>query len=172
MRFDPDDPRGDKRGTVDGVVAHMNRDFAHICITANAIVCAVIVGLLGLAGCTRASSVAPPGGLQVDLPTSPTAIDPRIAADATSSRVAELIYDSLVRLDRNGEFAGDLAERIDRQSPNQLVFHLRHNVRFSDGRPFTARDVKFTYECDSRPGHAFTIKRSGLAELAAVTIAT
>ncbi len=151
-------------------MARWNWESAGIVTTAKAIACAAIVLLLDLAGCARPAPLAPPGYLQIDLPTSPTAIDPRIAADAISSRVAELIYDSLVRLDRNGEFVGDLAESFERPSPTAIVFHLRRNVRFSDGRPFTARDVKFTYDSILDPA-TLSIKRAGLVELTAVTIA-
>ena len=87
-----------------------------------------------LAACGKPAPLAPPGYLQVDLPTAPSAIDPRFATDAISARVAELIYDSMVRVDRNGNFSGDLAERFEQVSPNEIVFHLRRGVRFSNGR--------------------------------------
>jgi peptide/nickel transport system substrate-binding protein len=151
-------------------VAQANRESAAPLIGARAVAWAAMVLLLALTGCTRPAPFAPAGYLQVDLPTSPTAIDPRLASDAMSSRVAELIYDSLVRLDRKGEFTGDLAASFQRPAPTEIVFHLRHNVRFSDGRRLTARDVKFTYDSILDPG-TLSIKRAGLAELAAVTIA-
>lgn len=126
--------------------------------------------MFALAGCAQPAPLAPPGYLQVDLPTAPTALDPRITADAISSRVAEMIYDSLVRIDRDSEFVGDLAESFERHSPTEIIFHLRHHVRFSDGRRLTARDVKFTYQSILDPA-TLSIKRAALAELAAVTIA-
>jgi ABC-type transport system substrate-binding protein len=124
---------------VEGIVAQGKRASTRIAATANVIVRAAIVCLLAFSGCTKPAPLVPPGYLQIDLPTSPTAIDPRIAADAISSRVAELIYDSLVRTDRKGAFVGDLAESFERPTPTVIVFHLRRNVHFSDGRPFTAR---------------------------------
>ena len=122
-----------------------------------------------LSGCTKPALLAPPGYLQIDLPGSPTAIDPRITADAISSRVAELVYDSLVRVDRNGDFVGDLAESFERPTPTEITFHLRRDVRFSDGRRFTARDVQFTYASILDPT-TLSIKRAGLAELERLTI--
>ena len=74
-----------------------------------------------------------------------------------------------MRTDRNGAFVGDLAESFERPTPTAIVFHLRRTVRFSDGRPLTARDVKFTYKSILDPS-TLSIKRAGLAELAAVTI--
>ncbi len=150
-------------------MAHGNRESADIVTWAKAIAYAAIVCLFALSGCAKPAPLASPGYLQIDLPTAPTAIDPRVTADAISSRVAELIYDSLVRIDRTGAFAGDLAESFERPTPTEMVFHLRRNVRFSDGRPFTARDVKFTYESILDPA-TLSIKRAGLVELAAVTI--
>jgi peptide/nickel transport system substrate-binding protein len=152
-----------------GIVAQGNTEFAGIVATANAILRVAIVCLLAVCGCAKPAPLAPPDYLQIDLPSSPTAIDPRVAADASSSRVAELIYDSLVRIDRNGKFVGDLAESFERPTPTAILFHLRRNVRFSDGRELTARDVKFTYESILDPA-TLSIKRAGLAELAAVTI--
>src|SRR5882757_8517894 len=84
--------------------------------------------------------------IQVDIEGSPISTDPRFATDILSSRINELVFDSLVRIDRNGQFVGHLAESFERPTPTTIVFHLRRNVRFSDGRPLTARDVKFTFD--------------------------
>jgi peptide/nickel transport system substrate-binding protein len=134
-----------------------------------AIIFAAIVCALAIGGCAKQTPLAPPEYLQVDLPTAPSAIDPRVSADAISSRVAELIYDSLVRIDRDGNFRGDLAETFERTSSTAIVFHLRHGVRFSNGQLLTARDVKYTYDSILDPA-ALSIKRAMLAEMASLTI--
>ncbi len=117
--------------------------------------------------CSRPNPRAPERFLRVDIETSPTSTDPRYATDAISSRVNELVFDSLIRLDRNGEFVGDLAESIERPSPSVVVFHLRRGVRFGTGRELTARDVKFTYDSILAPA-AVSPKRAGLAQLASI----
>src|SRR5204863_452289 len=43
-------------------------------------------------------------------------------------------------------FVGDLADSIEQPSPTEWLFHLRRGVRFADGRPLTARDVRFSYD--------------------------
>jgi len=131
---------------------------------------AALVCLLMIAACAKPTPLAPPGYLQVDLPTAPSAIDPRLAADAISARVAELIYDSMVRMDRDGNFSGDLAERFEHTSPNEIVFHLRRDVRFSNGLPLTARDVKFTYDSILDPA-TLSIKRAVLTQMESLTVA-
>jgi peptide/nickel transport system substrate-binding protein len=86
------------------------------------------------------------GYLRADIDTSPLSLDPRYGTDALTSRINELIFESLARVDAHGAIVGVLARQIDRPTPIELVFHLRPGVRFSDGRPLTARDVKYTYE--------------------------
>ena len=130
---------------------------------------AAMVAIALVVGCNKAAPLAPPGYLQVDLPTAPSAIDPRVSADAVSSRVAELLYDSLVRIDADGNFVGDLAERIEWTSPTAIVFHLRRDAYFSDGRRLTARDVKYTYDSILDPA-TLSIKRAILAEMASLTV--
>ena len=130
-----------------------------------AIVAAILAAMA--AGCRRTERPAPPGYLQVDLETSPITLDPRFATDAVSSRVAELIYDSLVRLDGHGRVVGDLAESFERPTPTTLIFHLRRGLRFSDGRPLTARDVKYTYDSILDPA-TVSPKRAGLEPMASI----
>ncbi len=105
--------------------------------------------------------------IQVDIENSPPSTDPRFGTDATSSRVNELIFDSLVKTDRNGQFNGYLAESIERPSETEIVFHLRHGVRFSDGRELTARDVKYTYDTILAP-ESLSAKRASFAELKSI----
>jgi peptide/nickel transport system substrate-binding protein len=128
-----------------------------------AVLAVAMLGALA-GGCSRSAPPTPPGVIQVDIETSPTATDPRFATDAISSRIDELVFDSLVRIDRNGRFKGDLAESIERPTPTTLVFHLRRGVRFSNGRPLTARDVKFTYDSILAP-RSVSPKRAALAQL-------
>ncbi|MFZ0888921.1 MAG: ABC transporter substrate-binding protein [Candidatus Binataceae bacterium] len=93
------------------------------------------------------------GYLYVDIESSPLSLDPRFATDAISSRITELMFDSMVRLDSHGGFVGDLAESVERPSPTRLIFHLRRGVRFSDGRPLTTRDVEYTYNWVADPAN-------------------
>jgi len=62
------------------------------------------------------------------------------------------IYEPLVRRDAQMRPEAALAERWEQPSPNVWRFHLRHNVRFSDGTPFTADDVVFSVQRSRAPG--------------------
>ena len=72
-------------------------------------------------------------------------LDPRVGLDASSERIASLIFSSLVRRDESSAIIPDLAERWDIPDSTTYVFHLRRDVRFHDGRPLTARDVVYTF---------------------------
>lgn len=121
-----------------------------------------------LIGCrTNQAPAGTAGYLRVDIDTSPLSLDPRYGTDAVSSRINELIFESLARVDANGTIAGQLAESIERPTSTQLVFHLRQGVRFSDGRPLTARDVKYTFDSVLAPSAA-SPKRGDMDALAAV----
>ena len=115
--------------------------------------CLALVSLT-MAGCRRADAHRQAGTIQVDIETSPQSTDPRFATDIYSSRINELVFDSLVRVDNHGQFVGHLAETFERRGADQIVFHMRHGVRFSDGREVTARDVKFTYDSILDPADA------------------
>lgn len=123
--------------------------------------------LVALSGCDDSRAHRAPGTIQVDIENSPPSTDPRFATDATSSRVNELIFDSLVKTDRNGQFAGYLSESIERPSETEIVFHLRRGVRFSDGRELTALDVKYTYDSVLAP-ESLSAKRGSIEELKSI----
>ena len=78
--------------------------------------------------------------------SSPTNLDPRVGVDARSEWIDELLFDSLLRRDEHFNLQPSLAESWDVPDPQTYVFHLRTGVRFHDGRPLTARDVKWTLD--------------------------
>ncbi|MGH9509052.1 MAG: ABC transporter substrate-binding protein [Terriglobales bacterium] len=76
----------------------------------------------------------------------PANLDLRVGTDAQSERIGELIFDPLLRRDEHYRLQPHLAERWEVPDPLTYVFHLRRGVRFHDGRPLTARDVKWTFD--------------------------
>jgi peptide/nickel transport system substrate-binding protein len=89
--------------------------------------------------------------------SSPANLDPRVGTDGPSEFIDELLFDSLVHKDEHFNLTPWLAERWETPDPQTYVFHLRHGVRFHDGRPLTARDVKWTLD-SVRDGTVMSIK--------------
>jgi peptide/nickel transport system substrate-binding protein len=71
---------------------------------------------------------------------------PPLATDTASTDVIGLVYNGLVRYDKNLRIEGDLAESWDISPDNlTITFHLRRGVKWHDGAPFTSEDALFTY---------------------------
>lgn len=79
--------------------------------------------------------------------SDPKTFNPIIAVDASSASVTSDLFDGLVRQNPlSGEEEPALAERWEYGDEGKtLTFHLRHNVHWHDGKPFTAADVVFTF---------------------------
>ncbi|NJD90821.1 MAG: peptide-binding protein, partial [Geobacter sp.] len=76
----------------------------------------------------------------------PSTLIPLLASDSASHSVAGLIYNGLLKYDKNLELTGDLAERWEVSTDGlTITFHLRRGVKWHDGRAFTSRDVMYTY---------------------------
>lgn len=72
---------------------------------------------------------------------------PILASDSASQDICSLIFNGLVKYDKDINLVGDLAEGWEiKEDGLVIIFHLRKNVRWHDGEPFTARDVEFTYK--------------------------
>jgi peptide/nickel transport system substrate-binding protein len=77
---------------------------------------------------------------------------PVLATDNASHSISGLIFNGLVKYDRDLNIVGDLAESWDISKDGLIItFHLRKGVRWHDGRPFTAEDVLFTYRLTIDP---------------------
>ena len=78
------------------------------------------------------------------------------------------IYEPLVRRNQQMQPEPALAERWEQVSPTVWRFHLRRNVRFSDGTPFTADDVVFSVQRVRAPGSNMASVLATVKEVRAV----
>lgn len=77
----------------------------------------------------------------------PGALNPAVTTSGSTHPVTDQIFNGLVGLDEQLEPVPELAEHweIERDGATYR-FHLRRDVRWHDGEPFTSADVKFTFE--------------------------
>lgn len=72
---------------------------------------------------------------------------PFLADDTSSAAICGLVYNGLTKVDKDLNVIGDLAEKWDIEEGGlSITFYLRKGVKWHDGMPFTAEDVKFTFE--------------------------
>lgn len=77
---------------------------------------------------------------------------PLLSTDSASHDITGLIYNGLVKYDKDLNIVGDLAESWDISKDGlAITFHLKKGVKWHDGRPFTARDVMYTYRVTVDP---------------------
>jgi len=103
----------------------------------------LLTAALTLVSCAKP---ADPNTLVMIIESSPANLDPRVGTDAQSERIYKLIFDALLVRDEHFNLRPGLAESWEIPDPLTYVFHLRHGVRFHDGRPLTARDVKWSFD--------------------------
>jgi peptide/nickel transport system substrate-binding protein len=99
------------------------------------------------------SSNQPPDRYVEAVPGSPSRINPLFAyLNDTDRDLSTLIFSGLTRLGPGGEVLPDLAKSWEISSDGRVVtFHLREDVRWHTGAPFSAEDVVFTYNLLKEP---------------------
>jgi peptide/nickel transport system substrate-binding protein len=89
---------------------------------------------------------------------------PSLTSDASSNEIGGLIYDGLVRQDKDLNIVGAMAESWTfSKDCLELTFKLRREVTWQDGQPFTAADVLFTYRTMINPKTPAPFKEGYLA---------
>src|SRR5580658_7775239 len=88
------------------------------------------------------------GRLVVALRSEPKTLNPVLAADAPSRDIIRCITADLIHINRESEkIEPALAKSwMVSRDGKQYTLHLRHGLQFSDGQPFTADDVVFTFQ--------------------------
>jgi ABC-type transport system substrate-binding protein len=104
----------------------------------------------GVGGCLSSAdtgAAAAPAYLQLaeqdDLPT----LDPALGYDTASWQFEEMLFNTLLDYDARGVLAAELATDWEIDADGRAyIFHLRDDVRFSNGRPVQAADIRFAIE--------------------------
>jgi len=129
---------------------------------------ALAISLLFAGGCARSSGGSSHGNtLNFLIESAPTNLDPRIGTDAQSEHIDALIFSSLLAHDAQMNIVPDLAESWETSNPLTYVFHLCGGVKFHDGRPLEAADVKYTFD-SILDGTVKTAKRGAFRAVASI----
>ncbi|MBI5696384.1 MAG: peptide-binding protein [Nitrospirae bacterium] len=112
---------------------------------------AALALVLAASSCAKKQADAPipnpnPNTITVAALADAKRLIPMLATDTASSDISGWMFNGLTKYDKDIKIIGDLAESWD-VSPDGMVitFHLRKNVKWHDGEPFTSADVLFTY---------------------------
>jgi len=84
--------------------------------------------------------------LHLSLSSLPSRINPILATDSSSSAIAEWVFSSLLNYDMNGNIVGDMASKFYFEDDTTLIIEIKEGITWHDGKPFSAKDVKFTYD--------------------------
>ncbi len=87
--------------------------------------------------------------------TGPITLDPVISSEMSSHAYVMQIFSGLVRLNDELEVVPDIAESWEKSEDGKVfIFHLRHGVKFHDGKEVKAEDFKYSWEraCDPETG--------------------
>jgi peptide/nickel transport system substrate-binding protein len=107
---------------------------------------AMTVLLLAAGASACREPARPPGDvIVVGTTNSATNLDPRVGTDEASQKIHQLVFNTLVHIDKDLRIVPELAESIEVPDPTTYVARLRHGVLFHDGRELTSADVVYTF---------------------------
>ncbi len=88
------------------------------------------------------------GTLTIALSAEPPGLDPTTSPAATIKRVVHYnMLEGLLKVDRNGKVVPALAKSYNiSKDGREYTFNLYQGIKFHDGSPCTAEDVKFSFE--------------------------
>ncbi|MDN3357505.1 ABC transporter substrate-binding protein [Actinomadura sp. DC4] len=117
-----------------------------------------VLAAVSAAACTGPASDSDTGGatksaINVYLYQEPAGIfSPLAPSSGPDNQVMSMLDQSLLAVDPNYKLQPQLAEKYD-VSPDAktFTFHLRPGLTWSDGQPFTAQDVLFSYQLLADP---------------------
>lgn len=94
---------------------------------------------------TTADTTSAPATLRVGWPGSPDTLNPGTGVLAEAYVVYDLVYNTLYKLNFDGSFSLDAAEKVTTSDDGKIwTFTIRQGLKFHDGQPMTAKDVAFS----------------------------
>lgn len=133
----------------------------------------LFVACFAFAGCSpqRFGSKSPnaTSALRYAINNNPTTLDPGLVQDIDTSDLILHVYEGLVSYNEHNALEPQLAENWTIENGGRTyVFHLRKGVKFHDGHPLTARDVKWSWERNLDRGLKSATARNYLAPIVGV----
>jgi oligopeptide transport system substrate-binding protein len=127
---------------LDGANMHIN--FKHIILLS-------FIGSLGLSSCSESNNEStmehPKDLIRIDVGTEAPTLDPLLAEDTSSSRISYDLFAGLVDFDQKNQVIPGMASSWDISNEGKTyTFHLRPNLKFSDGSPITAGDFVYSWQ--------------------------
>lgn len=122
----------------------------------------LLIGVGLLPGAAQTSKPKYGGRLTISKSAGPRTFNRLLSADDQTNTVTDCLMGALIRINRQTqqpEAALARAWQLSRDG-KVLTFTLRQGVRFSDGRPFTADDVVFTFQVLNDPQIASPLAES------------
>ena len=103
--------------------------------------------------------------VRITLNQEPDTLNPFYSGLRATFTVTQAIFNGLVVVNEQGDYEGDLAAEVPTiqnggVSPDGLTitYKLRQGVKWADGQPFTADDVKFTFDAIMNPANTISGK--------------
>jgi peptide/nickel transport system substrate-binding protein len=77
----------------------------------------------------------------------PMSFNPDTVADDNAYGIVQNIFNRLVKLDASKQIIPDLANKWEVSDDGlSITFHLKENAKWTDGKPVTSKDVKYTFD--------------------------
>lgn len=127
----------------------------------NAIIVSLLIGSVGFgfAGCgSNTMSTEDKQIVTFANTTDISTMDPRNANSTAMATILFHVYNGLLKTDADGNVVPDLAESYKQISDTEWEFTLKDGVKFQDGSPLTAEDVKYTLDTIADPSKQFRLK--------------
>ena len=118
-----------------------------------ALIAALILLLSGCSALIKSGDSFDTGSQTLDLwDSGPLTLDPAISSEMTSHQYVMQLYSGLVKFDADLKPVPDIAEGWEVSADGRTyTFHLRHDVKFHNGRPLKATDIKYSLERACNP---------------------
>ena len=103
--------------------------------------------IVNLTACSHKSKISSLDTINVDNGDDIPTLDPALSQDVASSRVLYNLFEGLTSFDQKNQIIPGLAESWNISADKKTyTFHLRPELKFSDGTPIQANDVVFTWQ--------------------------
>ncbi|MES2636276.1 MAG: peptide-binding protein [Pseudomonadota bacterium] len=88
------------------------------------------------------------GGTLIDASTAePSGLIYMVAGESAAAAIAGNIFNKLLKYDKNLDLEGELAKKWTVSADQKtIVFELKPNLKWADGKPLTSADVLFTWK--------------------------